>query len=278
MKELLGELGLRPTKALGHNFLIDQNILDILLDAAEVTPRDTVLEVGPGLGTVTERLLESAGRVIAVEKDAKLYGHVRRALGYSHSLELIHSDILDVDLADLVHSGMTKIVSNLPYSVGSRFLVEIARLVNVPATAVVTVQLEVARRLAARPGTSDYGLLSVFAQLAYDIEIRRTVSPTCFWPVPDVRSAIVKMVKRKPDGVTLEDRSFFYTMVKHAFQHRRKQLATILGHLPFVPSLTKEKAVSILDNLAHDVRSRPADLSAKDWCLLVNKVWESREK
>ena len=166
VRALLAAMDFHPSRVLGQNFLIDANILNILLDAAALAPTDAVLEVGPGLGVLTEGLIERAGRVVAVEKDSRLFEWLQNNYTASPKITLIHSDILDVELAPLLAGGVNKCVANLPYAVASRFLVELMGAERAPERIVVTVQLEVAERLA------------IAAQLEKRISFRRAMKQT----------------------------------------------------------------------------------------------------
>lgn len=267
VRELLDRLRFRPSKLLGQNFLIDGNILDILLDAAEIGSGDRVLEVGPGLGVVTEALLARGAAVVAIEKDSRLAAHLRETLGGHPGLTLIHRDATEVDLADLLHAErLTKLVANLPYSVGSRILVDCFHAPARPERIVVTVQKEVADRLAARVDTPDYGLLSIWAQLDYRVALHKTISRTCFHPPPKISSAIVTM-SRKPRAVEVADPDRFNRLVKTAFAARRKQIRTILQGLA-EPSIA-EAALSFA-GLAPD--QRPESIPVDAWCRLANRL------
>lgn len=262
VRELLSQLGLRPRRALGQNFLIDANILRILLRTAELHRDEQVLEVGPGLGVLTEWLVRYAGRVAAVEKDPVLFGFLQQHFAGAPNLELIHADILDVDLAALLAGGITKVVANLPYSIGSRFLVELFQSATPPARIVVTVQREVAERLAAAPGTAAYGLLGILAQTAYAVKIVKDISPTCFLPPPEVRSAIVALDRLPYDREDRpKNRAAFLTLLQGAFSRRRKQLAPLL----------KARA-GLLPRLGIEPRARPEDLSPEQWVRLSNEL------
>ena len=253
--ELLASLDFRPSKTLGQNFLIDGNILRIMLDTAGIGPDDQVLEIGPGLGVVTEGLLARAKRVVAIEMDKRLYAYLREKFAGQAKLELIPGDALDADFNALMKSGINKVASNLPYGAGSRILVELFASNPAPARMAVTVQLEVADRLVARPGTKDYGLLSVLAQLDYDVEVRKIVSPTCFHPAPQVKSAIVSLCRRA-ESRNVRDYGVFKAVVKKAFSQRRKQMGTIFRGARF-----EEAGINPV--------SRPEELYVDDWCRLT---------
>jgi len=182
VRAFLAEIGFTPSRRLGQNFLIDRNVLEIIVGTAELGSTDQVLEVGPGLGVVTEELVRRAGRVIAVEKDRRLFGYLEGKFKGVPTLSLVNADMLDIDTDELPGWDGRKVVSNLPYSVGSRILVNLMSATASPERIVVTVQLEVAQRLVAPPGNKQYGVLSVWAQAGYDVRLVRKVSPGCFWP------------------------------------------------------------------------------------------------
>lgn len=259
VRGLLQQLDLKPSRALGQNFLIDANILGILLDAAALSRDDAVLEVGPGLGVLTGPMLGRAGRVVAVELDPRLHAHLARTLA-APNLTLIHADALDADLPGLLAGGLNKLVSNLPYSVGSRVLVEACQAPARPARMVVTVQLEVADRLAAEPGSKDYGLLSIFAQLDYDIRVVKRISRTCFLPPPQVSSAIVRLDRRPTRHVPLRDEAVFRRLVRDCFAHRRKQIGSIV------------RDAKALAGAGIDPARRPETLAVSEWCALANQA------
>jgi 16S rRNA (adenine1518-N6/adenine1519-N6)-dimethyltransferase len=269
LRSLLNEMDFHPSRALGQNFLIDGNILDILLDAADVRHKDTILEIGPGLGAVTEALVDSARRVVAVEKDRRLFEHLRERFKDKPKLQLICADMLEVDAEALLKTGINKVVSNLPYSAGSRILVNLAMAPAAPERIIVTVQQEVAERLAAKAGESNYSKLSVWLQLDYDIRLVKTVSPTCFWPVPEVRSEIVSFTRRRWQPLSRAERQMLYDLTTEAFTHRRKQLATIFARAEGALRRPAADTIAILGQMGLDPRARPEALSVEQWCALA---------
>ena len=264
VRDLLAQLGLRPRRALGQNFLIDANILRILLSAAELHQEDRVLEIGPGLGVVTEWLLRWAGRVVAIEKDPVLYAHLRGRFEGAAHLDLRCGDALDADLEALFADGVNKVVANLPYSIGSRFLVRVLQVRRPPERVVVTVQREVADRLAAAPATKDYGLLGILTQQRYAVRVRKEVSPTCFLPTPEVRSAIVELRRREEDDPPAEALVRRLDLLHRAFSRRRKKLLPLLQQ-----ALPAESARALCARLGVALEARPENVTPAQWAALA---------
>ena len=233
VRALLASWDFHPSRVLGQNFLIDRNILGILLDAAELAPSDTVVEPGPGLGVLTQELLRAGVALTAVEKDPRLAAFLRLRFPGHPRFTLLEGDVLRAPLPTLFASPAAKLVSNLPYAVAARLLLEILSLPALPARIVVTVQREVADRMAAAPGTPDYGLLSIRLQRHYAVRTLKTISPTCFWPAPEVRSAISLLVRRPAPLGGPAPEADLAALLRHAFSQRRKTLARSLR--PFSP-------------------------------------------
>jgi len=227
MRGILAERGIQLTKSLGQNFLHDQNQLKRIVEAAEISQSDKVLEVGPGLGPLTELLLESAGKVVAIEKDARLAGILGERF-QNPKFELFQADALEF-LKSGAHDWVDwKVVSNLPYSVASPILVELASGARAPLKIVATLQWEVARRLAASPGGADYGVLTLLVQLDYESRDVFKIPASCFFPAPDVDSACVVLNRRKQPLLPENLREHFVRIVKRAFSQRRKMLFKLL--------------------------------------------------
>lgn len=271
IRELLEARGLRPSRALGQNFLIDRNILDAIVEAAEVGSADHVLEVGPGLGVLTEALLARARHVTAVEKDAGLHAILAERWGAEPRLTLIHGDALDLDHAALLASGVTCMVSNLPYSVGTRVIVDAATQADPPDRMVVLVQREVAERFVAGPSTSDMGTVSVWLQQAYTAELVRLVKPTCFWPKPDVVSAVVRLRRHAAYPMTEPRRHLLRELTRIAFQHRRKQMATLFRDSPAPFGAAPDVVRARLVGCGVPATARAEELTVAQWCVLARE-------
>jgi 16S rRNA (adenine1518-N6/adenine1519-N6)-dimethyltransferase len=227
MKQLLVERGILLTKSLGQNFLHDGNQLRRIAAAAELKPSDSVLEVGPGLGPLTALLLAEAGCVLAIEKDRRLVEVLRERFAGQPKLQLEHADALEQLRARRDWSGW-KMVSNLPYSVASPLLVELAQAERGPERIVATLQWEVVRRIMAAAGEPDYGLLSLLVQLEYRPAAHFRIPPGCFHPEPEVDSACLVLERRPGPGWSQERREVWMRVVKRAFSQRRKMMLKLL--------------------------------------------------
>jgi len=246
MRTLLVERGIQLSKSLGQNFLHDAHQLDRIVAAAELTKSDKVLEIGPGLGPLTELLLARAGEVLAIEKDARLVEVLRERLDRKAEVgnpnvevrnnsawrnprfALLHDDALEFIRREPRDWVDWKLVANLPYSVASPILVELAQSPQRPDRMVVTLQLEVAQRLMAQAGEDDYGVLTLLVQLDYEPRGWFKIPATCFFPSPDVDSACVTLVRRETPLLAQEQRAAFVKIVKRAFSQRRKMMLKLL--------------------------------------------------
>lgn len=273
IRALLAERDIRPSRVLGQNFLIDENILHILLDSAHLAESDQVLEIGPGLGVVTEFLLAQAGRVVAIEKDPRLAAYIREAFADRPHLTLIEADALQLDLHALLEEHrITHVVSNLPYSAGTRILLTLFEAPLRPWRLVVTLQEEVAERLIAPPGSRVYGVASIHAQLYYDVRIRKIVRPTCFYPAPEVRSAILECYRRAEPLATVVDKPHFNELIKWCFSQRRKQIGRILSNAPKTLVPGRVPVDSLLADAGLAFEQRPASIPIPAWASLSNGI------
>jgi 16S rRNA (adenine1518-N6/adenine1519-N6)-dimethyltransferase len=272
IRRALDLLGLKPVKSQGQNFLIDANILGIILKTADLSAGDQVLEIGAGLGVLTEALARTARRVVTIEKDSRFSGFLQSRFQPMPNIELIIADVMRLDLATFWKSGINKLVANLPYSVGSAVLADIFKGDSRPDMIVVTLQAEVADRLAAGTDTADYGLLSIWGGLSYSTEICKVISPNCFLPRPEVQSAILRMKKREALTAEPSDRGFFFGLTKYAFGQRRKQMQKILSSAPPPFSRSAQELQKMFSGMGIDPRARPGELSLERWIQLANRL------
>ncbi len=270
IQAILAARGLRPNHAFGQNFLIDRHVLDFIVEAAALSPGDRVLEVGPGLGALTQELMERGVRVLAVEKDEGLHAILADRWGADPRLELRLGDAMELDYSAVFAPDACRyLVSNLPYSVGTRIVVEAAIQPAPPERVVVLVQKEVAERFIARPRTADMGTVSVWLQQVYDVEIVRLVKPTCFWPPPEVTSAIIRMRRHHRLPLGEEERARLRALTRIAFQHRRKQMASLFHTAPDGLVATPETMRARLATLGLPPTARAEELSVEQWCRLA---------
>jgi 16S rRNA (adenine1518-N6/adenine1519-N6)-dimethyltransferase len=265
---LLRRSGIRIKKNLGQHFLIDEEILELILSTAELTGRDIIVEIGPGLGILTEELCRRAGRVIAVEIDDRLTTKLNRRLSGYHNLTVINGDILKIPLPELfteagiIPSGF-KVVANLPYYITSPALRHFLESDLKPEMMVVMVQKEVAEEIAARPGKMS--LLSLGIQLYGQAEIIKRVPAECFYPEPAVDSALLKIVPHKILPVDITDTGKFFSFVKAGFSTARKQLVNSLSN---GLGISKSDVQELLDHAGITARRRAETLSLEEWAHL----------
>ena len=228
MRGILAAGDIRLTKSLGQNFLHDGNQLRRIAAAGELRATDKVLEIGPGLGPLTELLVAEAVEVMAVEMDARLFAWLQERFKAQSNLKLVLGDGLKHVRADSSDWAGWKLVANLPYSVASPILVELALNAHPPERLVATLQLEVAQRLMAVADDDDYGVLSLLVQLRYEPAGLFKIPPACFYPSPDVDSACITMKLRERELLPDELRPVFVRVVKRAFSQRRKMMVKLL--------------------------------------------------
>ena len=253
------EHGFHPNKVLGQNFLVDRNALEAIVDAAALPAGMRVLEIGPGLGVLTEEMLRRGLAVTAIEKDPVLAERLAEALGNPPGLTVRAGDALDL-IKDGSCDGFPALVSNLPYQAGTRILLELTQRTGgtrscasesgasagAPETIVILVQTEVAERLAAGPGSKTRGLAGVWVQLDYDVQLVRAVKASCFWPRPEIGSTVVRLTRHHRNDARSPDwRARFRQITKQAFEHRRKQLGAIFKGL--VQSTARAEQLSNAD-------------------------------
>ncbi len=228
MRQTLNERGLQLTRSLGQSFLHDGNQIRRIVAAAELQPTDRVLEIGPGLGPLTDVLLAQPIDVLAVELDRRLVDALRDRLGAHPRLRLVHADALEYLRAQPHDWTGWKLVANLPYSVASTILVELAQTEKPPDRLVNTVQLEVAHRIFTGPDTADYGVMTLLIQLRYEPRDWFKIPPECFFPAPEVASACVCLHRRPEELLSATERRVFVRLVKRAFSQRRKMMFKLL--------------------------------------------------
>jgi len=267
MRDWLERRDIVLTKSLGQNFLHDAHQLERIVSAAALTPNDRVLEIGPGLGPLTELLLARAGEVLAIEKDARLVEVLRERFASSlpAPLQLLHADALDYLKSEPRDWSHWKLVANLPFSVASSLLVELAAGARSPQAVVATLQLEVAQRLMAQAGDDDYGVLTLLVGLDFALTGWFKIPSGCFFPAPDVDSACFCLVRREQPLLPENQREIFRRLVKRAFSQRRKMMLKLLKQ-----DWPKEKLEAALTSLNISFQERAEKLSLEQFVALTN--------
>lgn len=271
--DILKKFNFTFQKRFGQNFLIDANIIVNIIEAADITDEDTVLEIGPGIGTMTQYLCEKAKSVIVVEIDKKLIPVLEETLSEYENVSIINNDILKVDLNKLVEEKNQgkpiKIVANLPYYITTPIIMGLFEN-HVPAHSItVMVQKEVADRMQVGPGTKDYGALSLAVQFYAKPKIIAYVPATCFMPKPNVDSAVIQLTKHLDKPVDVNNENLMFAIIHASFNQRRKTLINSLNNSPNV-HFSKELIAQALSELKFDLNIRGEALTLKQFADLTN--------
>ncbi len=274
IKDIMERYGFRFSKSLGQNFLIEKSVLEKIIDGAEITETDSVLEIGPGIGTLTRYLAENAKKVVSVEIDSSLLPILKETLSDLPNTEVVHGDVLQVDLKALIAERFDnvppKVVANLPYYVTTPIVMKFLED-GIPVTdLVVMVQKEVADRMAAKPGGKEYGALSVAVQYFCDPQILFKVATGCFMPAPTVESAVIRLKVLEQPKVKVISRKLFFATVRGAFGKRRKTLLNALSDCSL--SFTKDQVRGVLEAAGIDFTRRAETLSIEEFATLANAV------
>lgn len=273
--EILQKYNFNFQKKFGQNFLINTGVLEDIIDAAEVTDEDMVLEIGPGIGTMTQYLCENARQVIAVEIDTNLIPILKDTLSAYDNVRIINDDILKVDINELAreynNGRPIKVVANLPYYITTPIIMGLFES-HVPIESItVMVQKEVADRMQAGPGTKDYGALSLAVQYYSKPQIVVNVPPSCFMPQPKVGSTVISLRRHQQPVVQVEDEKLMFKVIRASFNQRRKTLANGLNNYGGI-NLTKEQIQQSIEELAVPVNIRGEALSLEQFACLSNII------
>jgi len=274
-KTLLNQYGLKLKKSLGQNFLIDESVLDQIMDSLNLSKSDGVIEIGPGLGALTEKLAEKAGKVVSVEIDGRLVPVLRELFQDKSNVQILHQDFLKVDLVELANEFLPgqklTVAANLPYYVTTPILLKLLHGELPLKSIVVMVQKEVASRIAASPGEKDYGSLSIAVQYYAQAESILYVPRSSFLPNPNVDSAVLKLDILSEPAVRIKDETFFFKVVRSAFRQRRKTLFNNVTHNLF-PQVDKDEIRSMMLDSGIDPKRRAETLSLEEFASLCESL------
>ena len=278
--EILQKYQFNFQKKFGQNFLIDTHVLEKIIRAANITKDDMVLEIGPGIGTMTQYLAEAAGKVIAVEIDKNLIPILEDTLSAYDNVRVINDDVLKVDLkklADEENGGKpVKVVANLPYYITTPIIMGLFEN-GVPVESItVMVQKEVADRMQTGPGNKDYGALSLAVQYYADPYIVANVPPNCFMPRPKVGSAVIRLTRHEKPPVEVEDEKLMFDIIRASFNQRRKTLVNGLNNSDKI-SLPKEVLTQAVEQLGRGAGVRGEALSLEEFAKLTNYIKQQQK-
>lgn len=275
LKNIISKHSFTFSKSLGQNFLIDENVLSAIVENSGIEEEMAVLEIGPGAGVLTCALASVAKKVVAVEIDKKLLPILAETLSEFPNAEVINEDIMETDLKKLFNDkfdGMKVcVVANLPYYITTPVIMKLLESELDISSITVMIQKEVASRISARPGTKDYGALSVAVQFYCDTKLIATAPPSCFIPQPKVSSSVIRMDVCSEPKVNVKDKDFYFKVVKSAFGQRRKTLLNALSNSPYI-SIKKDEINQILNKLGFKENLRGETLSIYDFAKLSDEL------
>lgn len=268
-------------KKYGQNFLVDTHVLEKIMDAAAITKEDCVVEIGPGIGTMTQYLAERAGAVVAVEIDKKLIPILEETLAAYDNVAVLNEDIIKVDLNHIVEEKNggrpIKVVANLPYYITTPIIMSLFEN-HVPLQSVtVMVQKEVAERMQAGPGTKNYGALSLAVQYYAKPEVIANVPPNCFIPRPNVGSAVIRLTRYGEYPVAVKNENFLFALIRASFNQRRKTLANSISNAKNL-SLTREQVAAALDKMLLSPTVRGEALTLAQFAELADLLYTQENK
>ena len=267
--ELVKKYNFKFTKSLGQNFLVDQSVPRDIVDGADVGPEDLVIEIGPGVGTLTAQLLKIAKRVVAIELDDTLIPILTEELGGYSNFSLIHNDALKVNFDEIIGDEKSvKLVANLPYYVTTPIIVKLLKEKHKFKSLTIMIQKEVAERMNAEPNCKDYGALSILVQYYCNTKIVRKVPPSCFIPRPKVDSIVIRLERLEEPSVKVKNEKLFFEIVRHAFNMRRKTLWNATKNV----KLPKELMEKAYEEAGIDPKRRGETLSLAEFGALSDAI------
>lgn len=272
--ELVKKYNFKFSKSLGQNFLIDDSVPKDIVAGAEVNEDDLVIEIGPGVGTLTAQLLNKAKRVVAIELDSDLIPILSKEIGDNPKFTLIHNDALKVNFNEIIgDEESVKLVANLPYYVTTPIILKLLKEDYKFKSLTIMIQKEVAERMNAEPGNKDYGSLSLLVQYYCDTKIVRKVAPQCFIPRPKVDSIVIRLDKLTEPKVSVKSEKLFFDIIRSSFNMRRKTLWNGVKNI----GLSKEKLELAFNKADIDPKRRGETLSIQEFAVLSDKIYEKME-
>lgn len=270
-KEIVNKYDFRFTKSLGQNFLVDESVLTDILESANLEEEDTVIEIGPGVGTLTKELLKKSKKVTSIELDSSLVPILKEELKEYDNFQLINEDALKVDFNKYIGDEKVKFVANLPYYVTTPIIAKILNEGYNFESLTIMIQKEVAERIAGDPGTKEYGALSILVQYYCDVEIIRYVSAKAFIPQPKVESVVIKLIKLQKPRAIVKDKDLFMKIVRQSFNMRRKTLRNAIRSLKTIPL---DKIDRVFELAEIDSKRRGETLTIKEFGRLSDTILE----
>ncbi|MBR5338035.1 MAG: 16S rRNA (adenine(1518)-N(6)/adenine(1519)-N(6))-dimethyltransferase RsmA [Lachnospiraceae bacterium] len=275
-RDIISKHNFNIRKDYGQNFLVDGNILQKIIDSAEVTKDDLVIEIGPGIGSMTQYLCEAAGNVLAIEIDKALIPILSETLSSYDNVEIINNDVLKIDLDEMIEERRgerhVKVVANLPYYITTPVIMGLLEKTHNIESITVMIQKEVADRMQVGPGTKDYGALSLAVQYYSNPTVVANVPPTCFIPRPKVGSAVIRLDIYREPPVTVKDPALMFALIRAAFNQRRKTLTNALTNAQLRPALTKEALGNILTDMGLPDTIRGEALTLEQYAQLTDII------
>lgn len=278
IKEILEESGFKFSKSLGQNFLIDESVLDKMTEGSLIDKNTNVIEIGPGFGTLTQRLCQCAKKVVAIEIDKTAVPILENNLMEFDNLTVINDDVLKCDLEKIINEQLdgetVRIAANLPYYITTPIIMHILESKINAASLCIMIQKEVAERIAAKPATKDYGALTVAVNYYSEPKMICHVPPSSFIPMPKVSSSVIMLEKREKPPVDVINEKGFFKVVKAAFGQRRKTLLNALSNSPAIP-LGKEEVAQVLKNCGIDEKRRGETLAMQEFADIANLIFKA---
>ena len=272
-QELVNKYNFKFSKSLGQNFLIDDSVLNDIVSGADVNEEDLVIEIGPGVGSLTAQLLKKAKKVVSIELDNDLIPILEAELGQYENFSLIHKDALKVDFNEIIGDEKSvKLVANLPYYVTTPIIVNLLKKNYNFKSLTIMIQKEVAERIDAQPNCKEYGSLSLLVQYYCDTKIIRKVPPACFIPRPKVDSIVIRLDRLEEKRVKVKDEDLMFEIIRHSFNMRRKTLWNATKFL----GMNKEVLEKAYEEAGIDPKRRGETLSLEEFAVLSDKITESR--